>query len=305
MIPRFNYSPCNIKVRRHLWFSIGILLLPLTLAPALSACAQDAAALLARYDALQNQFSDNPVKKPMVLESSLSDNNIKGDIYAVVTHAFSTMRPSLQGLKPWCEILILHLDIKKCVAHDLPTEKRLAIDVVRKFDQPLSDAFRLNFSYRVAESSDNYLQLLLNADSGPLGTKNHRIGFEAVPLNATTSFVHMSYAYTQGIAAKVAFEVYLATLGRDKVGFTILNRQPDGKPIYIKTVRGVIERNAMRYYLAIEAYLSALHLPEAQQPDKRLHEWYNAIERYPIQLRELEREDYLSMKRKELWRMLE
>lgn len=281
-------------------FLIGILLLLLTPAFAVPAGAQDAAALLSRHEALQHQFSNNPFNKPMALESSLSDHTVKGDIYAVIPHAFSVMGPSLQGLKLWCDILILHLYVKKCVAHDIPAEKRLAIDVVGKFDQPLSNAFRLDFSYRVAESSDNYLQLLLNADTGPLGTTNYRIGFEAVRLNATSSFIHMSYSYTQGIVAKVALEVYLATLGRDKVGFTIVNRQPDGEPIYIKTVRGVVERNAMRYYLAIEAYLSALHLPDAERPDKRLREWYNAIERYPRQLHELEREDYLSMKRKEL-----
>ena len=55
----------------------------------------------------------------------------------------------------------------------------------------------------------------------------------------------------------------------------------------------------MRYYLAIEAYLGALSLPAAQQLDKRLNDWHSGVERYPVQLHELDRADYLDMKRKE------
>ncbi len=64
--------------------------------------------------------------------------------------------------------------------------------------------------------------------------------------------------------------------------------------------RGVIERNTMRYDLAIEAYLGALSLPPAQQLDKRLDSWHSGVERYPRQLRELERSEYVAMKREQV-----
>ena len=66
-------------------------------------------------------------------------------------------------------------------------------------------------------------------------------------------------------------------------------------------MRGVVERNTMRYYLAVEAYLSALSAPPAERVEKRLAHWQNAVERYP-QLHELEPEQYLRMKRKEIRR---
>ena len=56
------------------------------------------------------------------------------------------------------------------------------------------------------------------------------------------------------------------------------------------------------YYLAIEAYLGAYGLPAAQPQEQRLNDWFAAIERYPRQLREMTREEYLSMKRRELAR---
>ena len=73
--------------------------------------------------------------------------------------------------------------------------------------------------------------------------------------------MHLSYSYDYGVAARVAMQGYLATIGRDKVGFSVVGTQADGQPVYIGGTRGVVERNTMRYYLAIEAYLGALSLP--------------------------------------------
>jgi hypothetical protein len=70
----------------------------------------------------------------------------------------------------------------------------------------------------------------------------------------------------------------------------------------VDNLRGVIERNTMRYYLAIDAYLSAVDLPQAQRQEHRLREWYSATERYPRQLHEMEQDDYLAMKQKEIAR---
>ena len=84
-------------------------------------------------------------------------------------------------------------------------------------------------------------------------------------------------------------DAYLAGAGRDKPGFTVGG---DGGE------RGVIERGAMRYYLAIEAYLKALAMP-AEQRRSALHHWYTATTRYP-QLRErVGADEYVEMKRRE------
>jgi hypothetical protein len=97
--------------------------------------------------------------------------------------------------------------------------------------------------------------------------------------------------------ARLAIETYLDTVGRGKVGFTSIGTQADGRPIYVGGVRGVIERNAMRYYLAVIAYVDALSAPPRQQLESRLEEWFMLTERHPVQLHEIERAEYLSMKR--------
>jgi hypothetical protein len=98
---------------------------------------------------------------------------------------------------------------------------------------------------------------------------------------------------------RLAMQVYLATTGRNKVGFTVTGAQAGGQPLLIGGTRGVVERNTMRYYLAIEAFLGALSVPPHARLEKRLRDWFAAAESYPRQLHEMEQREYLDMKRKE------
>jgi hypothetical protein len=72
--------------------------------------------------------------------------------------------------------------------------------------------------------------------------------------------------------------------------------------IVVSLVRGLLERNTVRYYLAVDAYLDALRLPREQQLERRLLDWFAATEQHPQQLRELDWETYVQMKRLEVKR---
>jgi hypothetical protein len=264
--------------------------------------AQDAPALRTRHDQLGDRLASNPFHRPLVLESTQSANGLKGDVYAVVDQPFGVVAPALQGTAHWCDVLILHLNVKHCSAAGAPPGEVLRMVVGRKFDQPLEDGYKVAFAYSMPAAAADYLRIQMAAENGPLGTHDYRLTLEAVPLNAHSSFIHMSYAYAYGTAARLAMQAYLATAGRDKIGFSITGKAADGKPVYTDGVRGVLERNTMRYYLAIETYLGAVSAPPAEQPDKRARDWFNATERYATQLHEMEREDYLAMKRHEVQR---
>jgi hypothetical protein len=265
--------------------------------------AQNAPALKARHAALRDQLASNMFQRPLVLESSQTSGALQGDIYAQLAQPFTLVGPALREIDRWCDILILHLNVKHCQTAKAKEGDTLNLSVGRKFDQPVADAYKLVFGYTVAKSAPDYLQLVLDAPEGPLGTNNYRIVLEVVALDAQRSFLHLSYSYSYGVAARLAMQGYLATVGRDKVGFSVVGKQPDGQPSYIGGTRGVVERNTMRYYLAIESYLGALGLPTADQPEKRLSDWFAGVERYPLQLHEMERAEYLAMKRKEIQRM--
>jgi hypothetical protein len=84
-----------------------------------------------------------------------------------------------------------------------------------------------------------------------------------------------------------------------------VDRTPEGRPVYVGGVRGVVERNTIRYYLALEAYLGTLDTPAAERMEKRLRAFHAGLERYPLQLRELELAEYLEIKRRDASRMLQ
>ncbi len=264
--------------------------------------ALDAASLTARHSALREQLASNQFNRPLYLESLETAGRLKGDIYAQIEQPFGVVAPALQGMDRWCDILILHLNVKGCRASSPKAGDTLSVSIGRKFDQPLDDAYGFEFLYRVVTASADYLQVVLSADEGPLGTSAYRVVLEVVPLDARRSFLHLSYAYAYGMTARLAMQGYLGTIGRNKVGFSVTGHTADGRPVYIAGTRGAIERNTMRYYLAIEAYLGALSAPPAKQAEKRLNAWFDGVERYPAQLHEMERGEYLDMKRREIAR---
>ena len=264
--------------------------------------AQDAAALRVVHDGLREQLAVSPFRRPLVLKSTESSGELKGDVFAVVEQPFSVVGPALQDPRHWCDLLILHLNVKYCGTQGKSPDEVVNLVVGRKFDQPLADAYKVVFAYGVPASTADYLRVQMAAASGPLNTRDYRLALEAVPLDAKRSFIHMSYAYAYGAAARLAMQAYLVTAGRDKLGFSVTGTTGDGKPEYVDGVRGVLERNTMRYYLAIETYLNALSTAPGEQPEKRLRDWFAATERHAPQLHEMERDEYLTMKRHELQR---
>jgi hypothetical protein len=267
------------------------------------ASARDA--LRARYEELLPELRTSQFEEPLYLDSSETSGRLTGSIYARLSYPFATVAAALSDLSAWCDALILPVNTKYCHASGHDSGAVLTLNVGSKHKQRLEDTFRLEFTYLVAETTPDYLRVQLDADSGPLGTYDYRILVEGVALESGETFLHYTYSYAYGTAARLAMNAYLATTGRRKVGFTVVGTRSDGKPEYIRGIRGVVERNTMRYYLAIDASLEALQAPPAEQLERRLEGWYDGAERYARQLHELDRDDYLEMKRSEYLRQQE
>jgi hypothetical protein len=261
-----------------------------------------AAALHTHYAALGERLHTNPFRRALTLDSSESDNEVKGDIHARIDYPFSTVRAALNDPAHWCDVLILHINTKHCRATSDADGTALEVSIGKKTPQPVKDAYPLAFSYRVVAATSKYLEIELHAPEGPLSTRDYHIQLQAVPVENGRTFLRLSYSYDYGTAGRIAMKTYLATLGSGKVGFTRTGRLSGGTPEHIGGMRGVVERNAMRYYLAIDAYLATYGAPAAQQLQQRLHAWFSATEQYPRQLHELDRTAYIDMKRSEYQR---
>jgi hypothetical protein len=261
-----------------------------------------AEALRSYYDRFREQLSHNQFHRPIVLEATELPNSLKGDIFAVVTHSFATVQSAFSVPANWCDVLILHPNNKYCHAATTLNSAELITFIGGKHDRPLANAFRVVFKYRVSARTADYFQVELSAENGPLHTSNYRILLEGVRLEDGQSFIHLAYSYSSNAIGRLAVKTYLATIGRGKVGFSIVGKDRDDKAVFISGLRGMVERNTMRYYLAIDAYLSASPGRSDEQLEKRLNAWFTATEKYPRQLNDIDRASYLRMKRNEYLR---
>jgi len=219
-------------------------------------CAQapaqqlSAGTLLTRHAELREQLADNPFQRPLIVESSDHDDQLKGEIYAQLEQPFAVIAPQLKTMAQWCDVLILHLNVKSCRPSSVNAVETLSIKIGRKFEQPLEDAHPFDFLYQVKSDQSDFLHVRLTATEGPLVTSDYNIELQLVALDEQRSFLHL-------------------------------------------------------YYLALEDYLGALSGTSVVRQEQRLNGWHSAVERFPLQLRELERSEYLAMKHMEIRRQQE
>ena len=255
--------------------------------------------LKAKYTELTKQLQNNQFNRPMLMHSEESSQNLKGDIYAIVDDSFSSFSDAFSHQNHWCDAMVLNLNVKYCYVTNNEDGNTLTLNLGKKYPQALVDTYRIEFKNQDVITTPNYFLAEYESKTGPLGTYDYKILIEAIPLQDEQTFLHFTYAYSFGLAARLAMQTYIATLGRSKVGFTVLGKQRDGKAIYIQGIRGIVERNTMRFYLAIDAYLAALAQPADKQLQKSLENWYTSSEHYAAQLHEVELNEYLVMKHQE------
>ncbi|MDW7645215.1 MAG: hypothetical protein SCI25_09235 [Desulfuromonadales bacterium] len=278
--------------------SMAILLASVTAFPAES-MRQDEELLRGAYHRNLAGLSHNSFGLPLVLESVAQKGRVKVDVYGSFDFDFESIAEALQDQSNWCDILSLTPNVKACTYQGEQDDWRLTLYLGRKRYQAPQETYPFVYRARKIVRRQGYLDIELWADTGPFGTRDHRIGLAAMPLNGNRTFVHVKGAYRSSAVLRLAEKIYFATLGAGKVGFTVIGTNGSGDPIHIGGPRGAIERNAMRTYLAIQAFMSARHYPAAGVFPIRASTWYDLSDRYRLQLFELEKEDYLVIKSNE------
>jgi hypothetical protein len=251
------------------------------------------------YQGNMARLGANSFGLPLFLDSFEQDDRVHVDVYGIFEYPFNSVVNVLKVPANWCDIVALHPNVKACTYREHPGEWLLTFYIGRKVYQLPEDANQVIYHYRNVEQRQGYLDITLRAEEGPFGTEDHKMRFEALPLEGGRTFVHVSYEYSDSAALRLAEKVYFATLGRSKVGFTVTGTDRNDKPVYIGGPRGAIERNAVRYYFAIQSFMSALRYPEENRFNMRINEWYDLTSHYRNQLFDMEKKEYLSFKNTE------
>lgn len=259
-----------------------------------------AAALQSQRIALQSQLRASAFGTPLLLSSRDASSQFEGEVYAEIAHSFADVTAAFKSAATVCELLFLHLNARACHPASTAEGEALTLTIGPKRAQDSDLRHQLRYAMRVEATTAAYFRVTLHAARGPLGTRDYRIVFEAVPIDARHCFVRMGYAYRTGALARIAMDAYLATAGRAKIGFTVTGQDEAGRPVLVNGERAALERNVIRYVLALMAYSSAKTGTPQEQTEARLRTWFALTERYAAQLHELRLEEYLQEKHNDL-----
>jgi hypothetical protein len=282
-----------------LWFLVG---LTISLLPTGKVFADPdfPKPLIEHYQELQPELAQSVFDSPIVLRSNTSKHHAEGEVFAVLDTPIDELQTLLSQPRHWCELAILHINVKACTFRTKKNRQKLTFYVGRQYYQEPSQAFPLEYHFEKLENSNHHLYVNLTSVDGPFGTHDYLISLEAVPIDEQHSFIRFQYRYQFGWWARVAMSTYLATIARHKVGFTVIGTDMEGNPDYIKGMQGVVERNAIRYIYAIQAMLDVSKQPADERQQQGFARWYTLISRHPRQLVEYTREEYYVRKKQEL-----
>jgi hypothetical protein len=290
----------NAFTRIWLFFCLG-----LYCSTAFSNTASEALALQQTLRSMEDSLSRSPLKKPLAISSQESSEHLRGDLYASVEYKLAAMGDAAGSAERWCEIVLLLSNTKACRASNSPKANTLLVSVSSSKTADAADATTTEFHLDVRPPDSTYFEAGITATEGPTGTRDITLRLQAIPITATRSFVHLHYAYNTHWLGRMAMQAYLQTLGRGKLGFTLIadtdattttTTTTTTTSNYIGGARAVIERNTMRYFLGLECALAFAQQEAPQRFTAMTGCWYGQVEKYPLQLHEMLRSEYLSMK---------
>jgi hypothetical protein len=254
--------------------------------------------LQSQYQELRDLARRGPFGVPLSVQSEVRDDQVTAEVYGIIEHPFEDVMAALSTPASWCEFAPLHANVKACTFQPQSHDTLLTLYVGRKYYQSPQDASSQPYQFAVHTGETGSLSVALSAPKGLFGTTAHRLQLEAAGIDGRT-VVALRSSYVPSLLTRLMTAIYLATVGRNKVGFSREDAGPAESPQYVKGFRGLVERNAMRYYLAFEAYLDMQSTPAAQRFEAYINAAYDLMERYPRQLHEMEKAEYVDAKRRE------
>jgi hypothetical protein len=263
------------------WLPAGLIILLLVPLPAQAASPDAGTAGLSDINAILEAIAESPFDEPIHVESEGERDEVHGRVHAILDAPLGDLKAALSSARAWCEILFLHINVKACVHHGRAGDERISLYLGRKRYQDPEVVDQLDLRFDAPPADDDGFTIRLHADRGPYGLLAFDLEVHAVPLDGDRSLLRMRYSIAYGMLGRITLGMYLALGGRDRIGFTVLRLDEDGAPVYVDGMRGLIERNTVRFFFALQAYLE-----EPDHLEARLGLWWDLADRHPEQLRE-------------------
>lgn len=252
--------------------------------------------MLSRYQDYRKNITDESF--PFVMTSADSNGVLSASVRTFFPQiAFSLFAEKLSLVSEWCEFVPLHLNIKACMHDEIDGNAKLGFYVGVKNYQTPDQAELLLLEFNTA-TVDSVLLLNFMARFGPFGSENYDFQIRAIDADDGV-YLEFDLSSEPGLVANLA-KLYLSTVGRKKIGFSISGETWGGEPKYVRGQRGGSERNVVRYLLSIQAYFETIGSETGDKLyRKRVGRWFELTQNYKRQLYELSRRDYIAIKMRE------
>ncbi len=229
------------------------------------------------------------------IESSVNNNTSRVDIYGVTSYPFNIVQSELLVPSNWCQIILSHHEIRACTYKKMNDTWLLTIYNVNNFSKPLEAAYQMAFMYRISKLQPLYFDIVLTAQEGPSHSMDHQIRLEAMPIGNKKTFIHLHYSFNYSTLGYILMKMF----GGSKIGFSIIDTDRTGNPVYVKELRGTVERDVACHYLAILAYFDTLNIHVDQRFERRISRWIDLTTPFEKQLPEIKKQEYIGYKRQD------
>ncbi len=273
----------------------------LGLLAAYHACAQDLPEEAARLREMFRPVVAQPGLGglPIHAKVSVAGNVVDFSALAIIARRPEQAMALLDNVRGWCEFILTHPNIKACVEEPAKDRQRIVFYTGAKYFQPVELARPQRYDLRVEQRERGYQAARLWPEPAKLADGAGPALIEIVALDDGRTGLRIQYRQPLSAGARLLAASYFATFGRDKIGFSTTGVDADGKPVYVGGLAGAIERNVVRHFLAIDTLLQAQEAGAEMPLERRLAHWFALTERHARQLHELERAEYLDIKRRE------
>ena len=247
--------------------------------------------------------SARPLAPGLYLQSSEDTSRARGEVLARLDLPFSAAASALGPAESWCAMLMLHPNIKQCLP--LRGSAGMVLDLVMSSqrDGLFAQEHPLRLALTVRSADPGRMDVELFAERGPLGTRDYRIAIAMAPLDTASTVLRLVYSSAFTPAGLWMAQAYVNSVARHRIGFTVVDTDNQGRPVHVRGVRGAVERNTMRFHLAVQSWLAVQPRPPAERVPAAIEAWFDASERHAPQLHEVERADYVARKRADFDRL--
>ncbi len=250
--------------------------------------------LKSEYEAKTPQLEVSQFSLPILMESSVQGRLLKTVIFGRLEHSYELVLDQLSNPAAWCGMMFLHLNTKACVHQTRQGRSTVTIYMGNKEYQPISETKPLSLTFVAKVETAEGQLVKLQSEQGPYHTSDYLIVVEVAPLESCCTIIKFQLSFKTNPLIQSLANLYLTVFARNKVGFTRIDTTRDGNPVYVSGMKSVLERNALRNYLAVTTFLDTL----GENRERRFERWFDATAKYD-QLKELSKSDYLKYKKME------